>query len=59
MHHQFAGMLSRRNPSAINNLWPGVQHNLLSQRGGLVVVCGATDAGKTVTCTSLINSGGK
>ncbi|MCO4770911.1 MAG: Flp pilus assembly complex ATPase component TadA [Deltaproteobacteria bacterium] len=32
-----------------------VQHNLLSQRGGLVVVCGATDAGKTVTCTSLLN----
>lgn len=29
--------------------------NMLEIKGGLLVVCGATDAGKTVTCTSLID----
>jgi len=32
-----------------------VRQNMLGLTGGLVVVCGATDAGKTVTCTSWID----
>jgi twitching motility protein PilT len=36
-------------------LSPSVMHHLLALRGGLLVVCGATDAGKTVTCTALLN----
>ena len=48
----------------INQEIPGLQslglpretlERLLSLQGGLLVVCGSTDAGKTVTCTSLIN----
>jgi len=33
----------------------GLRHNMLALRGGLLVLCGATDAGKTVTCTALLN----
>lgn len=32
-----------------------VQRGMLAMRSGLFVVCGSTDAGKTVTCTSFLN----
>lgn len=36
---------------------PGdVIQNMATLRGGLLVVCGTTDAGKTVTCTSMLDA---
>ena len=35
---------------------PAVAERLLGLGGGLMVLCGTTDAGKTVTCTSLLDA---
>ena len=43
-------------PFASLGLPETVQKQMLAIKGGLLIVCGTTDAGKTVTCTSLLDA---